>query len=86
MVARLDNLTQYIQEKLIDTGLNNRLNVIHLSDHGMKGVAPPKFIYLDEILSGDNCDFYGSSPLLQIVPKDPSEYGHLFNIKYMEYK
>lgn len=74
MVARLDNLTQYIQEKLTSTGLDNRVNVIHMSDHGMKGVAPPNFIYLNEMISQDSCDFYGTSPLLQIVPKDASEY------------
>lgn len=73
MVSKLDNLTRYIQEKLISTGLDKRVNVIHLSDHGMTGVAPPNFIYLDKILANDNCKFYGTSPLLQVVPDDPSE-------------
>lgn len=73
MVARLDNLTLYIQKQLIEKGLEKRVNVIHLSDHGMKEVTPPKFIYLDTILANDNCDIYGTSPVLQIVPKDASE-------------
>lgn len=73
MVARLDNLTRYIQDKLIATGLDKRVNVIHVSDHGMIGVAPPNFIYLDKILANDNCDIFGTSPVLQIVPKDKSE-------------
>lgn len=74
MVARLDNLTLYIQEQLTAKGLDNRVNVIHLSDHGMIGVTPPHFIYLDNILANDNCDMYGTSPVLQIVPKDASEF------------
>lgn len=73
MVARLDNLTLYIQKQLIEKGLDKRVNVIHLSDHGMKEVTPLQFIYLDKILANDNCDMYGSSPVLQIVPKDASE-------------
>lgn len=70
IVAKLDNLTRYIQEKLITTGLDKRVNVIHLSDHGMIGVAPPNFIYLDKILANDNCKMFGTSPVLQIVPND----------------
>lgn len=74
MVARLDNLTRYIQEKLIATGLDKRVNVVHVSDHGMIGVPPPKFIYLNKILADDNCDFFGTSPVLQIIPNDKGEY------------
>lgn len=72
-VARLDNFTRHIQDKLIATGLNKRVNVVHVSDHGMIGVAPPNFIYLDKILAKDNCEIFGTSPVLQVVPKDKSE-------------
>lgn len=73
MVARVDNLTQYIQEKLIANKLKNRVNVIHLSDHGMVGVNPPRFIDLTKFIHKKHYKMYGSSPVLQIVPKNPSK-------------
>lgn len=74
-VAKLDNLTRYIQEKLIEYGLDKRVNVIHLSDHGMNSVALANSINLTNFVAHDSCDFYGTSPVLQIVPKDASELG-----------
>lgn len=73
MVARVDNLTKYIQEKLIENKLKHRVNVIHLSDHGMVGVTPPKFINLTKFIHKRHYKMYGSSPVLQIVPKNPSK-------------
>ncbi|XP_055309055.1 bis(5'-adenosyl)-triphosphatase enpp4-like [Sitodiplosis mosellana] len=78
MVARLDNLTQYIQDKLTATGLDKRVNVVYVSDHGMIGVAPPNFIYLNETLANDNCEIFGTSPVLQIVPKDKTKEDDIF--------
>lgn len=70
MVAHLDQVTGYIQEQLELHNLTSRANVVHLSDHGMAGVKPPKFINLTEIIVPYQYDYYGSSPVLQIVPKD----------------
>lgn len=72
VVARLDNLTNYIQQKLIENNLDKRVNVIHLSDHGMSSVTLPHFIDLGEFIDSATYKDYGSSPVLQIVPNDPS--------------
>lgn len=72
-MARVDNLTRYIEDKLIEHKLQNRVNVIYMSDHGMVGVPPSNFIDLTEFLEENTYDIYGSSPVLQIVPKDPSK-------------
>lgn len=69
MISKLDNLTKYIQQKLIDFKLDKRVNVIHLSDHGMNSVTPPNFIDLTKYLTNGTYEMYGSSPVLQIVPK-----------------
>lgn len=66
----LDDAAGYIQKKLIDTGLDKRVNVIHLSDHGMNSVTPPNFINLKGMVSDEYCTIYGTSPVLQIIPKD----------------
>ncbi|XP_055913099.1 bis(5'-adenosyl)-triphosphatase enpp4-like [Eupeodes corollae] len=70
VVSALDLLTKYIQEQLIEHNLQNRTNVIHLSDHGMAGVPTARFINLTDYLEADSCKMYGSSPVLQIVPKE----------------
>lgn len=69
MISKLDNLTKYIQQKLMDYKLDKRVNVIHLSDHGMNSVSPPNFIDLTKYLTNETYAMYGSSPVLQVVPK-----------------
>lgn len=73
MVAKLDNLTKYIQEQLIAHNLDQRINVIHVSDHGMSSVVPPNFIDLRQFTTEGAFKWYGSSPVLQIVPTNQSE-------------
>lgn len=70
MVAKLDDLTKYIQQKLVDNKLEKRVNVIHLSDHGMNSVSPPNFIDLTKFIANGTYTMYGTSPVLQIVPID----------------
>lgn len=79
MVARVDNITRYIQDKLIANNLKNRVNVIHLSDHGMIGVTPPKFIDLTKFIHKKYFKMYGSSPVIQIVPKKTSKSKSVLN-------
>lgn len=77
VVEKVDNITRYIQEKLVENNLQNRLNVIHLSDHGMSSVTPPNFINLEDFVTNGSCKMFGSSPVLQIVPMDSSESKNL---------
>lgn len=72
MIAKVDNITGYIQKKLIENHLEDRVNVIHLSDHGMNNVAVDNFISLHDLSNG-TFDTYGSSPVIQIVPVNSSE-------------
>ncbi|XP_055677185.1 ectonucleotide pyrophosphatase/phosphodiesterase family member 5-like isoform X1 [Lutzomyia longipalpis] len=80
LIVKLDNLTASIQQKLKALNLADRVNVIHLSDHGMEGVASAKFIDLRKFVTNGTCDFYGTSPVLQVVPiagKFDDVYGEL---------
>lgn len=67
-MTKLDDFTGYIQEQLIKTGLDKRVNVIHVSDHGMNTVIPLNFIDLRKFVEKDSCEMYGTSPVTQIVP------------------
>lgn len=73
LLSKLDDLTKYIQQKLFENNLDQRVNVIHLSDHGMSSVTPPSFINLTDFVRTETVSFYGTSPVLQVVPKDSSE-------------
>lgn len=77
MVQLVDNLTAYIQEKLIESGLDKRVNVIHVSDHGLADVSPPNVIHLTRFISNDSYKVYGSSPVLQIIPNDAGKYNRI---------
>lgn len=84
MVAKLDNITRHIQEKLIKSGLDNRVNVIHLSDHGMNSVTLRNSINLTKFVAQNACEMYGTSPILQIVPNDPGIF-KLINLMIVNY-
>lgn len=70
MVRKMDDLTRYIEQKLVSENLRHRMNVIYVSDHGMDSVSSPNFINLTSYLDNGTYHFYGSSPVLQIVPQD----------------
>lgn len=73
VLYRLDELTKYIQTKLRENNLIDRVNVIHLSDHGMESVTRKNIIDLRKILANHTYTYYGTSPVLQIVPADSYE-------------
>lgn len=79
-VAMLDQLCGYIQQKLIELGLDKRVNIVHLSDHGMASVNPPNFIDFRKFLTNGTYTTYGTSPILQVVPKSACEFGFFFAV------
>lgn len=72
MIKSMDKLTEYIERRLNETGLNKRVNVVYLSDHGMSTVTESNFIDLTTFVGNDTCKFYGTSPVLQVVPNNRS--------------
>lgn len=82
ILYQLDDLTQYIQVKLKEHNLLDRVNVIHLSDHGMESISKSNIIDLRKILKNDTYSYYGTSPVLQIIPtigKEKLVYDQLVN-------
>lgn len=69
MILKVDNYVGYIDAKLKKAGLKDILNVIYVSDHGMDRVIPVNFIDVTKFLKNDTYAIYGSSPVLQVVPK-----------------
>lgn len=74
-VEMADNRTAYLVNKLIDKGIYDKINLIILSDHGMKEVTQKNIIYLDTLIDGDDLleAKYGGTPVLQLVPREEKE-------------
>lgn len=58
-----------ILASLESAGLRDRANLIFLSDHGMVTVPVKNVIDLSPIINNSSGAIYGTSPVLQIVPK-----------------
>lgn len=72
LVEKLNGVTEYLHQKIHQHQLENRVNVIHLSDHGMDSLELRNVVDLTQII-GDKAKYYGSTPVLQVVPKNLSE-------------
>ncbi|KAH1002636.1 hypothetical protein HUJ04_008705 [Dendroctonus ponderosae] len=67
-VHKLDNITGYLHEQLHAHGLSDLVNVIHVSDHGMTAVTPPRFINITQYMQNGTYEWAGASPAIQITP------------------
>lgn len=67
-IKRVDTLTKNILDSLKSNRLDN-VNVIFLSDHGMEAVTRGQIIDLRPFV-GNISDMYGTSPVLQVYPKE----------------
>lgn len=67
-MSKLDDLTGYILEQLVKTGLDKCVNVILLSDHGVNSFISPNIIDLRSFVANGACEMFGTSPVIQIVP------------------
>lgn len=75
-LRRIDNITYYLQNKIVDMNLSNSLNVFLLSDHGMVSVPPENLIKVKELIQShsNECLMAGVSPILHVIPtKDKEE-------------
>ncbi|KAJ8977908.1 hypothetical protein NQ317_012409 [Molorchus minor] len=70
LIEQLDNITLYLKEKLQEHKLTDKVNVIHLSDHGMISVTPPNFINITQYIKNGTYEWTGASPCIQIIPHE----------------
>lgn len=79
LLIKLNDLTRYIYDRVREFNLQDRVNVLHLSDHGMDSLMPKNFINLTNFVPGDiKYDRYGNTPVLQIVPKVKQQTADLY--------
>ena len=70
LVTILNKVTEYIYKKIQHHDLENRVNVVHLSDHGMDSLELRNVIDLKKIIGNKTARFFGTTPVLQVVPDD----------------
>uniref|UniRef100_A0A2M4AIU3 Putative ectonucleotide pyrophosphatase/phosphodiesterase n=1 Tax=Anopheles triannulatus TaxID=58253 RepID=A0A2M4AIU3_9DIPT len=81
LVAQLNELTRQLHAQIAAQRLRSRVNVVHLSDHGMDSVTPRNFINLTGFVPGElRYDVYGTTPVLQIVPKVKQQTADLYRV------
>uniref|UniRef100_A0A182JD30 Ectonucleotide pyrophosphatase/phosphodiesterase n=1 Tax=Anopheles atroparvus TaxID=41427 RepID=A0A182JD30_ANOAO len=79
LVVKLNDFTRYLHTKISELRLQERVNVVHLSDHGMDTLMAKNFINLTSLVSADlKYDTYGATPVLQIVPKVKQQTSELY--------
>ncbi|XP_041771160.1 bis(5'-adenosyl)-triphosphatase ENPP4-like [Anopheles merus] len=79
LVVKLNDFTRQLHARIAEQRLAERVNVVHLSDHGMESVMPKNFINLTSLVSAElRYDTYGSTPVLQIVPKVEQDRSELY--------
>nr|CAD7442890.1 unnamed protein product [Timema bartmani] len=72
-LAKLDQLTDYLQHRLVDNNLSDVVNVFHLSDHGMDTVTLDRIVNLTDYVDRSTYITSGSSPVLGLVPLNKGE-------------
>jgi ectonucleotide pyrophosphatase/phosphodiesterase family protein 5 len=77
LVERLDKATEYLYNKIHENNLQNRVNVVHVSDHGMDSLQLKNVIDLRQIIN-KRVKYYGTTPVLQVVPDFASDREIIF--------
>jgi len=54
------------------------VNVVHLSDHGMDSLELSNVIDLTKFIDGKQVKFYGTTPVLQIVPENSGDVDFIY--------
>jgi predicted AlkP superfamily pyrophosphatase or phosphodiesterase len=78
--ARLDAVLGWLVDGVRKQGLDNRVNIIVVSDHGMAPVSDDRLVYLDDYIDLHTIDVTDWDFLLQIIPRPgatDSVYRHL---------
>lgn len=70
-VAKADNRTSYLVDKLKEVGIFDKINLIMLADHGMKEVTQRHIINITALLNPEDIELtHGGTPVLQIAPTE----------------
>lgn len=78
-VGEIDDLIKYLLNQLKEKNIDEKVNFILLSDHGMSEINADRVINLDTFISRDIYELYGRSPVYSILPK-PGHEQHVYDL------
>ncbi|KAL3285000.1 hypothetical protein HHI36_019129 [Cryptolaemus montrouzieri] len=81
LLVKLDKITQYLEDQLQIHSLKSKVNVVHLSDHGLVPVLASNILNITQYLEPGTYERAGTSPLMDIIPKDGYEGQIYKNLK-----
>ncbi len=67
-IARVDSAVGALVSGIRARGLEKRVNVVVVSDHGMAKVDPRKVVYLDDFIDPDSVDLIDQGPFVSLAP------------------
>lgn len=68
-IASLDSTLGSLISGLNEIGIRDSINIILLSDHGMTKVSVDKVINIEELLTGYDCRYSNSGPVMMVSPQ-----------------
>ncbi len=72
-IVRADSLIGRLLDGLKARGLDRKVDLIVVSDHGMASTSPNRVIYLDDFVDRDGVDVDALSPVLMLRPRSGIE-------------
>ena len=73
-IRDIDDILNDLYESIKERELDNDMNVVIVSDHGMISLDGMEWIDLEEILDFNDVDiFLGGGPIAQILPEEGKE-------------
>lgn len=72
-IESMDRLLHELFRGILQLGLEELVNIVVVSDHGMTEISPLKVIFLDDYLDLDRVEVVNWSPLLELIPQPGEE-------------
>jgi len=77
-IKSLDSLTGYLVKRLEEIKMEDNVNLIFVSDHGMTEISKEKFINVEEMLKGFSVQLQNDGPVMMITTK-PENREEVYN-------
>ena len=76
-IAMVDSMLGLLIDKLKNIGMENKVNIIVVSDHGMTEISDKRIINIEEILKDYKCKFYGMGTSI-MIDAEPDKLNEIY--------
>jgi predicted AlkP superfamily pyrophosphatase or phosphodiesterase len=76
-IALVDSMLGLLIDKLKNIGMENKVNIIVVSDHGMTEISDKRIINIEEILKDYKCKFYGMGTSI-MIDAEPDKLNEIY--------